>query len=87
MYPDQISGQPVSKITHCCSDRSPFRIVMTDSMRKMAGQMFSGRLGWMEMEPRPGLTSPDDAGDRSKSLTGSLFIPGSGIAKLLLEAW
>ena len=56
-------------------------------MRKKVGDMLLGRLGWTEMEPRPNLMQSDGAGNQSQSLTASLFIPGSGIAKPLLEAW
>lgn len=64
---------------------SPFRIVMSDKMRKQSGDVFLCRLGWMEMEPRPSLVNGSKEEDQSQSHTGSLYMPGSGIAKSLFE--
>lgn len=63
---------------------SPFRIVVMDSLRDRAGNTFS-ELGWNAMESRPGLIASGEGGDFNTGLS-SLFVPGSGIAKPLLEA-
>ncbi|XP_076470475.1 proteasome assembly chaperone 2-like [Babylonia areolata] len=62
----------------------PFRIVMSDKMQKRSGDVLKCRLGWTEMEPRPSLLS--DGATQDQSLTGTLYMPGSGIARPLLEA-
>ncbi|KAK7114390.1 proteasome assembly chaperone 2-like [Littorina saxatilis] len=64
---------------------SPFRIVMTDKLRERSQDVLLNKLGWHEMESRPTVID-GDGGEQNASLTASLFIPGSGIAKPLLEA-
>ncbi|KAL8612428.1 hypothetical protein ACOMHN_008413 [Nucella lapillus] len=63
----------------------PFRIVMSDKLRERSGDVLQCRLGWKEMEPRPSLMNGGSQSTEQNS-NGSLFMPGSGIAKSLLEA-
>ena len=56
---------------------------MTEKLRERSEDVLLTQLGWEEMEARPNL--PSQEGD-TNTLTGSLFMPGSGIAKPLVEA-
>lgn len=64
---------------------SPYRVVLSKAIKERAS-FFSETMGWKELEPRPAFTDGSaGCGDSSRSST-ALFMPGSGIAKPLLEA-
>ncbi|KAK7483068.1 hypothetical protein BaRGS_00025731 [Batillaria attramentaria] len=69
---------------------SPYRIVQSKPMKERMGDFFSEMMGWKDLEPRPSLIDmPADSGDGQSNKginTRALYMPGSGIAKPLLEA-
>ena len=61
---------------------------MTEKMRERSGDMMSIKLGWKNMEPRPQLIDQSNNAtfDDADSITKNLFLPGSGIARSVIEA-